>query len=240
MHHRGRTGDSDEELTTLRLLFEESGGDPLTTGEAQALIENLRIYRDTGSGVFETTVDTLVTTVPSGTLVLVAGEYSITFTDEDLNVQLPFGPPITYFVVLQLTTDAANQTPNQLQITHLLDGANPSSGEDRAADIPLSLEFGPNVTTGLVSIIKLPVDLVISKSVTPTGPVLPGQPLTYTLNFNNIGLGTANNVIITDIIPITLTQITFNNSGATITPTGGVNLAWTVEPLTFSEGGSLR
>ena len=60
MTHRGRTGDSDEELATLELLFEEAPGDPLSSAEANALIDTLAVYRDTGSGLFETGSDTLV------------------------------------------------------------------------------------------------------------------------------------------------------------------------------------
>ena len=41
MTHRGRAADSHEELATLELLFEEAAGDPLTSAEANALIERL-------------------------------------------------------------------------------------------------------------------------------------------------------------------------------------------------------
>ena len=41
--HLGRAGDGPLELALLGLLFEESPGDPLTTAEANALIESLRV-----------------------------------------------------------------------------------------------------------------------------------------------------------------------------------------------------
>lgn len=43
--HQGCTDDTEVELATFELLFEESAGDPLTTAEANNLIENLHIAR---------------------------------------------------------------------------------------------------------------------------------------------------------------------------------------------------
>ena len=96
LRHNGRPGDPDLEWATLELLFEESAGDPLTNGEANALIDNLRIYRDTGSGIFEGS-DTLVTAVAF--LSLSAGKLTLAFTDGDPNVQVAAGTPAAFFVV---------------------------------------------------------------------------------------------------------------------------------------------
>ena len=63
--HNGRAGDTDLELVTLELFFEETAGDPLSSAEANALIANLHIYLDDGSNTFESGSDTLVTTVPA-------------------------------------------------------------------------------------------------------------------------------------------------------------------------------
>ncbi len=135
--HRGRTGDTDLELVTLDLIFEESASDTLTSAEANAIIENLLIYRDDGSGTFESGSDTLVTTV--STLALTAGKQKVTFNDADTNVQVPFGTPKTYFVVVDLTSNAASQTPDQVRVTHVTETT--STAEDRDKDIALSLEL---------------------------------------------------------------------------------------------------
>ena len=66
MTQRGHAGDGDEELARLELLFEEAPGDPLSSAEADALIETLAIYRDTGSGVFEAGSDTLAGSAARG------------------------------------------------------------------------------------------------------------------------------------------------------------------------------
>jgi len=150
--HRGRAGDTDVELVTFELLFEESAGDPLTTAEANNLIENLYVYRDNGSGSFEPGADTLVATI--GTLSLAAGTQTVVFADGDSDVRVVFGTPVTYFVVVELTGDAADQTPNQFRVTHVTDpeslgSSSRSTAEDRDHDLPLVLEFAPNVASSI-------------------------------------------------------------------------------------------
>jgi hypothetical protein len=134
--HRGRAGDGSLELAGLGLLFEEAAGDPLTSAEANAVIESLRVYRDlNGSGVFEPGTDVLVTEVPM--LSLTAGVQDVPFTDGDANVEIAFGTPRTYFVVVALTADASAQTPNRFRVTLLGLGPSASRAEDRTYDIPL-------------------------------------------------------------------------------------------------------
>ena len=58
--HGGRAGDSDLELARLGLRFQENEPtDPLSTAEANALVEELRVYRDAnGNGTFDPGSDT--------------------------------------------------------------------------------------------------------------------------------------------------------------------------------------
>ncbi len=82
------------------------------------------------------------------------------------------------------------------------------------------------------------VDLGITKSVTPTTSVAPGQSITYTLHFSNTGEGVATGVVITDIVPITLTNVSVISSGVAITDSGvSPGFAWNVEDLSQNEGG---
>ncbi len=147
--HNGRPGDNDLELTSLALLFEEGTADPLSTVEANALIADLQIYLDDGSGTFEPGNDTLVTTV--STLSLTAGVQTVPFSDGDPNVQVSRGTAQTFFVVVTLTDDAQNQSPNTFTITHLTNSAGPtvSQAEDATADIPLTLAQADNVSADL-------------------------------------------------------------------------------------------
>jgi len=152
--HRGRATDTGVELATFELLFEESAGHPLTTAQANNLIENLRVYRDNGSGKFEPGTDILVTTV--STLSLVAGRQTVPFADADPNMRVAFGAPVSYFVVVRLTSNADNYTPHQFRVTHLTDpsdrSGSVSTGEDWLHDIPLLLEHAANVSSRIVTI----------------------------------------------------------------------------------------
>jgi uncharacterized repeat protein (TIGR01451 family) len=81
-------------------------------------------------------------------------------------------------------------------------------------------------------------NLRITKSVIPTTPVAPGQTITYTLSFDNAGVVTATNVVITDIVPITLTNFSVISSGAVITDTGvRPGYVWSVTDLAQGEAG---
>jgi hypothetical protein len=147
--HNGRPGDNDLELTSLALLFEENTSDPLSSAEANALIANLHIYLDDGSGIFEGGSDTLVTTV--STLSLTDGVQIVPFTDGDSDVLVVYGTDETFFVVVALTSDAQNQSPNSFTITHLTDpaGSTVSQAEDSTADTPLIPAYSENVSASL-------------------------------------------------------------------------------------------
>jgi hypothetical protein len=146
MTHRGRTGDNDEEFAALELLFEEAPGDPLTTGEANAVIDTLAVYRDTGSGFFEAGSDTLVGSV--GTLSLAAGKQTLPVTDGHAGAQVVHGTPETFFAVVTLTSDANSWTPHEFRVTHVTESS--STAEDRVPDIALVLEYAANVSSRVV------------------------------------------------------------------------------------------
>jgi hypothetical protein len=148
--HQGRAGDGSLELAALGLLFEEAAGDPLTSAEANALVENLRVYRDAnGSGVFDPGTDVLVAEVP--TLSLAAGIQTVPFTDGDANVEIVFGAPRTYFVVVHLTGNASTQSPNTFRVTLLGQGSSASRAEDRTYDIPLVPACPRDVSSAFMS-----------------------------------------------------------------------------------------
>jgi uncharacterized repeat protein (TIGR01451 family) len=81
-----------------------------------------------------------------------------------------------------------------------------------------------------------PAGLAIHKTVTP-GTVAPGQTITYTLTYANDSQMTASSVLITDVVPVTLTNVSFASSGAQVTPTGSVSYTWQVEDLPPGAGG---
>lgn len=77
----------------------------------------------------------------------------------------------------------------------------------------------------------------IAKTVSPLGEIRPKQTITYTLLFRNVGSLATTNVVITDIIPAGLSNLSYTNSGATLTPISGETYAWQVENLAPGEGG---
>jgi uncharacterized repeat protein (TIGR01451 family) len=81
-------------------------------------------------------------------------------------------------------------------------------------------------------------DLVIAKSVQPDR-VQPEERLTYTLAFSNAGQFPATGVVISDALPSMLTEISFINTGAAITPVAGITYTWQVEDLAPNEGGRI-
>ncbi len=103
-------------------------------------------------------------------------------------------------------------------------------GETRPGSFTAVCDIGAYEAQGVTA------EVGLSKSVTPNA-VNAGDTITYTLTFSNSGDGLAQNVIITDEIPITITNLISTSSGATITPTGSVTFAWLVEDLSAGESG---
>ena len=80
-------------------------------------------------------------------------------------------------------------------------------------------------------------DVGIVKTVTPT-VAAPGDPITYTLAFSNAGPDLAQNVVITDMVPVSLTVTSVVSAGAVITDSGAVPpYVWTVADLASGTGG---
>ena len=82
----------------------------------------------------------------------------------------------------------------------------------------------------------LDIDLSLTKSITPIIAV-PGQAITYTLVYSNLGPHPASGVLITDQVSTGLSGTSYASSGAHITPTGSVDYAWQVENLAPGQGG---
>ena len=81
-------------------------------------------------------------------------------------------------------------------------------------------------------------DVFVNKTVS-LETVLPGQPITYTLNFGNNGPDVAFGTIITDVVPVAVQNLTIMNSGVAITPTGTIPYAWQVGDMAVGEGGTI-
>ncbi|MCB9853338.1 MAG: VCBS repeat-containing protein [Phycisphaerales bacterium] len=147
--HNGRPGDGDIDLVGLSLLMESGAGVPLTSAEAAQRIASLSIYVDDGSGDFDVALDTQVVTVT--TFDLLDGVLSIDFTPGDPLVRLAHGAPRTYFVVIELASNAGDADPNAalLELSHL---ANLSLAVDSATGCLVSNEYAGDATLVTVSL----------------------------------------------------------------------------------------
>ncbi len=86
--------------------------------------------------------------------------------------------------------------------------------------------------------VNVVVDLEINKVVDDSS-VDPGQRITYTVSFSNNGPSTATGVVITDQVPISLSNISTSNSGVNIVPTGSFSYVWNVDDLDPGDGGTI-
>ena len=79
-----------------------------------------------------------------------------------------------------------------------------------------------SAATAVAANFKLQPDLSLVKSVNPTSAE-PGETVTYTLSFSNIGDLTASGVVITDVMPISMTvQSVTHSNNIVITRTNSV------------------
>jgi len=148
--HKGRAGDSPIEVTTIGLLLADDGGTPLSTSDANALIETLEAVRDDGDGIFEDGIDPVVAQVT--TLQSNAGNEKLELVDGDPNATIAAEATGIFFVVIELTATASAAPVTQLQLTHLAELTSP--GENAVTDRRVTLEFTANTTTQ--TIVALP------------------------------------------------------------------------------------
>jgi uncharacterized repeat protein (TIGR01451 family) len=84
-------------------------------------------------------------------------------------------------------------------------------------------------------------DLTIAKRAIPSSPIVPGQPVTYTVRFSNAGLADAPGVTITDTVPAELSNVSYTSSGVTVTDTGASPpYVWQVQDLAPGQSGEIH
>ncbi len=115
--NEGGGSGADRKISGFELLFEDGSGGALTSGQANAILQNVFIYQDNGSGQFDGS-DTSLAVV--GTLALVNGRQVVSFPE----ITIPVNSSVTFFVVVEVTANAAGQSPHTFQIT-LLDPLGP-------------------------------------------------------------------------------------------------------------------
>lgn len=232
-----------ESLSLGDLVFRDTNNngvaDPSEPGIANVTVE---LYEDTnGNGVYNSGTDTLVTTTTtsgSGNYRfdnLLAGDYIVVIPLANFNA----GGPLA-----GMTTSTGNDpSPDPdddvngddngsaltlvgvvSQAITLATGTEPTNDGDNDDNTNFTLDFGfvPNV------------DVSVVKTGTPA-TVLAGDQITYTLTVNNGGPAAADNVVLTDILPVGTTFVSVTSSQGTAS-----NLSGTVTANlgTIAAGGS--
>lgn len=81
-------------------------------------------------------------------------------------------------------------------------------------------------------------DVAITKTVQPAGTVSPGDTITYTLTYTNVGQLDAPDVVITDLLPGQISNPAAS-SNPPLTPNPGTTFVWPVGTLTPGAGGTV-
>jgi hypothetical protein len=142
--NRGLPGDNSAKISTLTLLLEKNPGSPMTTAEANLLIENIQVFVDSNnSGSLEFGSDAAVGSVDD--LQLSGGR--LAFAPQPANpadITITPGATRNFFVVARLTASAAAQNPNTFRVTHMSQGAGRSVIVDAVSSASLTVESATN------------------------------------------------------------------------------------------------
>lgn len=112
--HNGYPAEESVRLSRWRVRLTGPDDSPLTSVEANALVDTLWVYRDTGNGWWSTG-DSPVITVTS--LALDGNGYqTLLFGDSDPQTVVPVGSTASFFVVVEIAHSAVYQTPNAFQV----------------------------------------------------------------------------------------------------------------------------
>ncbi|MCB1633228.1 MAG: hypothetical protein KDI51_01495, partial [Xanthomonadales bacterium] len=163
--HNGRAGDAAAVLASLPLQFTDGADNPLNTAQANALIDQVRVYRDNGDLNFNPANDPIVGMLDSLALTPVALSNATQVVDLDLSggVSVSAIGSARLFVEVLTTIDAASANPGRFQISApQIPTPRPQAMDAQSAAV-LSLECPLNASSGVVSFAGLtPVNLSVS------------------------------------------------------------------------------
>ncbi|MFL7793244.1 MAG: choice-of-anchor Q domain-containing protein, partial [Anaerolineae bacterium] len=240
---------ADNHATTAGSGLYVTGGQLGTTGQLphNTIADNTASSGDSGQGVYVGQFTTLVFT---NTIIAGHASVGITVTDSTAAVTLEG----TLWYNNGLDAGGAGAVLSSANVYGDPAFPDPASWDYHLSASSQAIDAGveANVTTDFESDTRpqgngfdigcdespftAQADVSIEKSVTPA-VATPDQIVTYTLTFTNTGPQPAHSVLITDAVPITLTNVSYTNTGAVITPTGSFFYTWEVEDLVPGQGG---
>ncbi len=149
LEHNGQSGEAAAEWAQSTFtLLQGDCATPLTTAQANAFIEALRVRRDDGDGVFEDDgSDPLIG--EAATLALdSAGRQTLLFGDGDAHAQVGAANSAVFWVSLLATADADQQSPNNLCLRFDPDADALVEGKYTSGDAGLSIADSAPADTG--------------------------------------------------------------------------------------------
>ncbi len=214
LRHNGHNDEDDVQLVNWRLRFTGPQGLPLETEEADALIDTLWVYRDTGNnrwGMNDTPLITITNPALSGgdgTLMLDDGGYQTLEFDDDPNTVVPPGGTATFFVVVALTDTAMYQTPNAFQLW--FDANSDSLIEEANRGATVAVCDAAPVSSELIQVVGPPTHVLIEEAADGTGSEVeaPAVASGYSLDFHAIGRDELEQYVTSLPVTWTLTPLT--------------------------------
>lgn len=147
--NHGQPGNNSARLGELALLFESAPGTPLTTVEANALIDSVQVYADANtSGAFEVASDPLVETVLF--LPLASGILQMSLPAGSPYVQVPPGTTRSFFVVVTMNANATAQALHTFRITNRMTGAVHTNARDAVSGVSLLTQAASDTASSMV------------------------------------------------------------------------------------------
>jgi hypothetical protein len=167
--HNGIAADRTLELNKFELdLLGSDCSTALTSAEANAIIDNLRVRLDDGDDTFESDgSDTAVADV--GSLSLTGGVQTVSFTNGDDNVQVTTAESKTYWISVLMTSDASSQSPNAFCLN--IDPDADALVEGKTPDFSVSQQDTGLTSTGGIGAMPTAVELA-SFSAAPQGSAI--------------------------------------------------------------------
>ena len=122
-----------------------------------------------------------------------------------------------------------------LDAGNCLENSTDQRGQLRPIDIPSLSDSGNGCDIGAYEATNAVLSLLVGMDNQP--PLLPGQPLTYTLHFQNESSSIISQAIITNTFSLPLTDLVFTSSGVSVTPVAGATAVWQVANISPGTGG---
>jgi uncharacterized repeat protein (TIGR01451 family) len=227
------TNNSDDSKITVAsaidLRIEKNG--PTESNQNQVTQYTLKVFNDKADGTGQDAVgvqvfDPLpVGLIPLSVFTSAGSNFACTVSENPINLvqclgDIPAGKDVTVTIDVFMTAEGSRKLDNEACV-------DPNDTVEESNELN---NCSTATTLGSGSQPKLKPDLLVVKSVSPSGPITAGQPLTYTVTVSNVGdAKAAGELTVTDKMP---DHVTFVNS----TTTNGWSCTFTAPNVICHDG----